>query len=68
MFDLISNHLLTLMIFLPVAGAFILLFIRNADAVRGIAIGFALAELALCIPLLVNFNTGTAAMPFTETA
>ena len=38
MFDLISNHLLTLMIFLPVAGAFILLFIRNADAVRRMAI------------------------------
>jgi NADH-quinone oxidoreductase subunit M len=66
--DLISNNLLSLMIFLPVVGALVLLFIRNADLVRGIAIGFALAELALCIPLLTGFNAGTAAMQFTESA
>lgn len=46
MLDFISDHLLSLMIFLPIAGAFILLFVRNADAVRVIAIGFSLAELA----------------------
>ena len=68
MLDLISNHLLSLMIFLSVAGAFILLFIRNADAVRRIAIAFSLAELALCIPLLMNFNPATAAMQFAESA
>jgi NADH-quinone oxidoreductase subunit M len=68
MLDLIANHLLTMMIFLPVAGALILLFIRNADAVRRIAIAFALGELVLCIPLLNNFNAGTAAMQFTESA
>ena len=45
------------MIFLPVAGAFILLFIRDAGTVRRVAIIFSLAELALCIPLLVNFDT-----------
>src|SRR5512143_3545620 len=66
--DLISNNLLSLLIFLPVVGALVLLFIRNADAVRRIAIGFALAELALCIPLLTGFNAGTAAMQFTERA
>ncbi len=68
MLDLISNNLLSLMIFLPVAGALILLFIRNADTVRVLAIAFALAELALCVPLLSWFNGGTAAMQFTETA
>ena len=66
MLDIVSTHLLTLMIFLPVAGAFILLFIRNADAARRIAVVFALAELVLCIPLLTNFNTGSATMQFTE--
>jgi NADH-quinone oxidoreductase subunit M len=68
MLDLISNHLLSLMIFLPVVGAFILLFIRNADAVRRIAIVFSIAELGLCIPLLANFDTSLAAMQFSETA
>ncbi len=68
MFDLIANHLLTLMIFLPVAGACLLLFIRNADAVRRIAIAVAVAEMALCIPLLADFNSGTAAMQFSESA
>jgi NADH-quinone oxidoreductase subunit M len=68
MLDLIANHLLTLLIFLPIAGAAILLFIRNADAVRRIAIAVALGELLLCIPLLANFNSGTAAMQFTESA
>ena len=66
MLDIVSTHLLTLMIFLPVAGAFILLFIRNADAARRIAVVFALAELVLCIPLLANFNTGSATMQFAE--
>ncbi len=68
MFDIISNHLLSLMIFLPIAGACILLFVRNAGAVRRIAMAFSLAELALCIPLLANFNNGTAAMQFAESA
>jgi NADH-quinone oxidoreductase subunit M len=68
MLDFIYSNLLSLMIFLPVGGALILLFIRNADAVRGIAIAFALAELALCLPLLGGFNPGTAAMQFTESA
>ena len=68
MLDFLFNNLLSLMIFLPVAGALVLLFIRNADAVRRIAIAFALAELALCLPLLVGFNPETAAMQFRETA
>jgi NADH-quinone oxidoreductase subunit M len=68
MLDLVANHLLTLLIFLPIAGATILLFIRNADAARRIAIAFAVGELVLCIPLLANFNSATAAMQFTESA
>jgi NADH-quinone oxidoreductase subunit M len=59
---------LTLLIFLPVAGAFLLLFIRNAPAARRIAIVFSLAELALCIPLLVNFNPALSTMQFAENA
>jgi NADH-quinone oxidoreductase subunit M len=66
MLDFISNHLLSLLIVLPLAGALILLFVRNADIARWLAIGVSVAELALCIPLLANFNPTTAAMQFTE--
>ena len=68
MLDVILNHLLSSLIFLPVVGAFILLFIRNADVVRKIAIVFAVAELGLCIPLLAKFNPSVATMQFTESA
>ena len=66
MLNYMHTHLLSLLILLPMAGAFILLFIRDAGAVRRIAIVFSLAELALCIPLVVNFDTMTAAMQFAE--
>jgi NADH-quinone oxidoreductase subunit M len=66
MLNYMHTHLLSFLILLPMAGAFILLFIRDAGAVRRIAIVFSLAELALCIPLVVNFDTMTAAMQFAE--
>jgi NADH-quinone oxidoreductase subunit M len=68
MLDFLFSHLLTLLIFLPVAGGVLLLFIRNADAARRVAIVFALAELALCIPLLSRFDPALATMQFTESA
>jgi NADH-quinone oxidoreductase subunit M len=68
MLDVMLNHLLSSLIFLPVVGAFVLLFIRNAGAARKIAIAFSAAELALCIPLLANFNPAVATMQFTESA
>jgi len=66
MLDFMFSHLLSLLIALPVAGALILLFIRNADTARWLAISVSLVELALCIPLLAAFNPTTAAMQFTE--
>jgi NADH-quinone oxidoreductase subunit M len=68
MLDVMLNHLLSSLIFLPVVGAFVLLFVRNADAARKIAIVFSVAELALCVPLLANFNPSIATMQFTESA
>jgi NADH-quinone oxidoreductase subunit M len=58
--------LLSLMIFIPVLGSFLLLFIRNAATVRWIALGFSLFELALCIPLLLNFDSSIPHMQFGE--
>lgn len=58
--------LLSLLIFLPVAGAAVLMLIRNAQAARVVALLFSVAELLLCIPLLVNFDPSTPHMQFGE--
>jgi len=58
--------LLSLMIFLPVLGAFLLLFIRNAAPARWIALGFSVIELGLCLPLLLHFDSATPHMQFGE--
>ncbi len=66
MLDFLVSHLLSVLIFLPVVGAVLLLFIRDAATARRIAIVFSLAELALCVPLLANFDSSLATMQFAE--
>jgi NADH-quinone oxidoreductase subunit M len=66
MLNYMQTHLLSFLILLPLAGAFLLLFIRDAAAARRIAIAFSLAELALCVPLVLNFDTTIATMQFAE--
>src|SRR5512135_2919434 len=72
MLELIPNQLgfplLSLLIFLPVLGSVILLAVRNAAAARWIALLFSLVEIALCIPLLSNFDGSLANMQFGESA
>ena len=58
--------LLSLLIFIPVLGSFLLLFIRNAAMVRWIALAFSIVELGLCLPLLLNFDGSTPHMQFGE--
>jgi NADH-quinone oxidoreductase subunit M len=58
--------LLSLLIVIPVLGSFLMLFMRNASLVRWTALVFSLVELALCLPLLLNFDTATANMQFGE--
>jgi len=58
--------LLSLMVFLPVLGAFLLLFIRNAAIARLVALAFSIVELGLCLPLLMNFDGSTHHMQFGE--
>jgi len=70
MLELIPNQLgyplLSLLILVPVAGSLILLFIRDAGLARITGLAFSLVELALCVPLLVNFNPSLAHMQFGE--
>jgi len=58
--------LLSLLIFLPVLGAFLLLFIKNAMAARWVALVVSIIELGLCVPLLLNFDSSMAHMQFGE--
>src|SRR5574341_1362298 len=71
MLELIPNQLgyplLSLLIFLPVLGGVVLLAVRSADLARWIALAFSLATLALCVPLLTNFDASTHNMQFGET-
>jgi len=58
--------LLSLLIFIPVLGSFLLLFIRNAAIVRWTALAFSIVELGLCLPLLLNFDGSTPHMQYGE--
>ncbi len=64
--DQLGYPLLSFMIFLPILGAFLLLFVRNASMARWFALGISVAELALCIPLLANFDATIPHMQFGE--
>jgi len=70
MLELIPNQLgyplLSLLIFVPVIGGVLLLAVRDARAARWIALVFSLAELALTVPLLANFNGAVPHMQFGE--
>ncbi len=59
--------ILSLIVFLPAAGAGVLLFMRDDRTVRRTALAFAVVDFALTIPLMVAFDTTTYAMQFTET-
>ncbi len=71
MIELIPNQLgypmLSLLIFVPVAGAVALLFIRSSGAARWVALITSLAALGLSVSMLANFDSSTHNMQFGET-
>ncbi len=58
---------LTVLIFLPLAGAIVLCFVKDA-AVRPIALGIAVADLLISLPLWWLFDASLSGMQFTEQA
>ena len=60
------DNILSWIIFIPFAGAILLLFIKNETAVRWVALVFTVADFLLCIPLVCNFDRTTHAMQFVE--
>ena len=70
MLELIPNQLgypiLSLLIFIPVIGSLVLLFVRDANLARWIALVVSLFVLGLSVPLLMNFNQATPNMQYGE--
>ena len=62
------HSILTLITFLPVAGAALLLFMRSASrgAIRNVALGTSLVTLLLSLPLFSKFDVSNPGMQFEE--
>ncbi|MGA2189957.1 MAG: NADH-quinone oxidoreductase subunit M [Steroidobacteraceae bacterium] len=64
---MLNAHLLSVLIWLPIAGGFVVLALGDrADAARWVSLVASGATLALSIPLWTGFKTGTASMQFVE--
>ncbi|MBI5191936.1 MAG: NADH-quinone oxidoreductase subunit M [Nitrospirae bacterium] len=58
--------ILSLVTFVPLIGAAILLFVKNATAARWIALIFTVVDFLIAIPLVLNFDRTTYQMQFVE--
>lgn len=58
--------LLSLIVFIPAAGAAVVMLLRSDETVRWAALGFTLLDVALAIAMLSGFNTGSSEMQFVE--
>jgi NADH-quinone oxidoreductase subunit M len=64
---ILSSNLLTVLIFFPLAGALLLIFLpRNDRTLRNVTFAVTLAEFLLSLPLVLSFNGATAAMQFVQ--
>ena len=64
-----SDHLLAVLIWLPIIGGLgVLGFADNPAAARWASLGISLATFLVSVPLWLGFKTGTAAMQFVERA
>ncbi len=64
---MLSSHLLSLLIWLPILGAIAVLFCgRNANAARWLALAVALVTFLVSIPLWTGYNIAGSGMQFLE--
>jgi NADH-quinone oxidoreductase subunit M len=64
---MLSSHLLSLLIWLPILGAIAVLFLgKNANGARWLALIVALLAFVVSIPLWTGFNTALPGMQFVE--
>ena len=59
--------ILSVIILVPLAGAFVLLFVRDAALVRWVALVVTVIDFLLTVPLFAGFDTTTYEMQFRET-
>ncbi|MEE8574781.1 MAG: NADH-quinone oxidoreductase subunit M, partial [Thermodesulfobacteriota bacterium] len=64
--DSLPSNLLTIITFLPILGAVVLLFFKDDTKVRWIALIFTVVDFIVSIPLVFAFNTTTHNMQFVE--
>jgi NADH-quinone oxidoreductase subunit M len=67
--ELLDRHLLSLLIFLPAAGAALLLLFPESQgkAAKWFALGLAAVEFGLSVPLWTRFDISQGGFQFTET-
>ena len=64
--NILSQHLLSWVIFLPVIGAGVLVLVRQDRFVRQVALGVTLLNFFISLPLWFRFDLFTHQMQFTE--
>jgi NADH-quinone oxidoreductase subunit M len=64
--DILGIPILSFLIFFPLAGAIILLFIKKEETIRWTTLAIALVEFVASLPLFFKFDSATAAMQFLE--
>ena len=64
--NIMNYPILSLVTFVPLIGAGILLFVKNATAARWIALIFTVVDFLIAIPIVLNFDKTTFHMQFVE--
>lgn len=64
--DILGIPILSFLIFFPLAGAIVLLFIHKDSTIRAAALVFALIEFVASLPLFFKFDSASSAMQFVE--
>jgi NADH-quinone oxidoreductase subunit M len=65
---ILTSHILTVLIFLPLAGALLLVFLprRSESLIRNATLAVTLAEFLLSLLIVLGFDASTAAMQFVQ--
>jgi NADH-quinone oxidoreductase subunit M len=64
--DILGIPILSFLIFFPLAGAIVLLFIKQEETIRWTTLVFSLVEFIVSLPLFCKFDSASAAMQFLE--
>ena len=63
---ILNGHILSAIIFFPILGAFILLFLKNEGVIRWFTLSVTVVDFILVIPVVSGFDRATYRMQFVE--